>query len=89
MTFMFSIACRDAGQDCDYVAEGNTTDELYNNILQHLKEIHGFEYTPSLSLNVDYEKIISEKEGPWKEAFDEAQKNDFKDIEKIVKEKMK
>jgi hypothetical protein len=82
------MACRDAtGYDDDYIATGSTMDELYNNMHHHLKEKHDYKDPPPRAR--DYENIISQLQGPWKEAFDESQKNNFKDIGKIVEEKMK
>lgn len=37
-----TLACRDVGVDCPYVARGETEEELMANILKHGKEVHGY-----------------------------------------------
>lgn len=37
-----TIACRDLGMDCDYVARGETVEELMAAGGKHGKEVHGF-----------------------------------------------
>jgi len=39
---MLSLACRDAGvKDCDYVAKGETEDELWKDGTEHVIKVHG------------------------------------------------
>ena len=38
----FTLACRDAGIDCDYVSKGETKEELMQNASKHGKEVHGY-----------------------------------------------
>lgn len=38
----FQVACRDLGMDCDYVAKGQTMDELMMDGAKHGKDVHGF-----------------------------------------------
>ena len=38
---MKTISCRDAGFDCDYVASGETEEELFSKGGQHAIETHG------------------------------------------------
>ena len=39
---MLSLACRDAGvKDCDYVAKGDTEEELWKDGTQHVMKVHG------------------------------------------------
>jgi predicted small metal-binding protein len=39
---MFSLACRDAGvKDCDYVAKGETEEELWKDGTEHVIKVHG------------------------------------------------
>ena len=38
----FTIACRDAGVDCDYVARGETEEKLFQDATKHVKEVHGY-----------------------------------------------
>lgn len=38
---MLSLACRDAGvKDCDYVAKGETEDELWKDATGHVIKVH-------------------------------------------------
>lgn len=37
---MLSAACKDAGFDCDYVAKGNTEEELLKDVAQHVIKVH-------------------------------------------------
>jgi len=37
-----SLACRDLGTNCDYIARGATEEELLSDIGNHAKESHGF-----------------------------------------------
>ena len=38
---MKTIACRDAGFDCEHVMEGQTEDEVLNRGVEHLVKDHG------------------------------------------------
>ena len=38
----YTLACRDAGVDCPYVARGETTEEVLADASKHLKEAHGY-----------------------------------------------
>jgi predicted small metal-binding protein len=41
---MFSLACRDVGiKDCEYVASGDTEEELWKNGTAHIIKVHGRE----------------------------------------------
>lgn len=37
-----TVSCRDTGADCDYVACGETEEELMTDVMKHGKEVHGF-----------------------------------------------
>lgn len=37
-----TLACRDVGVDCDYVARGETMEELMAAAARHGKEVHGY-----------------------------------------------
>ena len=37
-----TLACRDLGSNCDYVARGGTEEEMLVDIRKHAKETHGF-----------------------------------------------
>ena len=36
------FACRDVGINCDYIASGETEEELMANIGKHAKEVHSY-----------------------------------------------
>ncbi len=38
----YTLACRDAGVDCPYVAHGKTEEELWQHATKHVKEEHGY-----------------------------------------------
>jgi predicted small metal-binding protein len=38
----YSLACRDAGVDCPYVARGETMKALFEDATKHVKEVHGY-----------------------------------------------
>ena len=38
----YTLACRDAGVDCDNVARGETEEEVLAEGVKHVKEAHGF-----------------------------------------------
>ena len=40
--YEMKIACRDLGQNCDYVAHGDTEEELIADIKKHGKEMHSY-----------------------------------------------
>jgi predicted small metal-binding protein len=39
---MLSINCRDVGVDCDYVAKGETEEELMKDAADHAVKDHGY-----------------------------------------------
>jgi len=40
---MLTLACKDAGvTDCDYVAKGETEEELWRDGTEHVIKVHGF-----------------------------------------------
>jgi predicted small metal-binding protein len=41
-----SLCCRDVGPDCDFVAHGETEEEIMGQVVQHAKSVHGFEEVP-------------------------------------------
>ena len=44
-----TIACRDMGADCDFVARGETVEELFKNAGEHGRAVHGMtEVTPEM-----------------------------------------
>ena len=38
----YTIACRDAGVACDYVAKGETEEEVMSEAAKHVKAVHGY-----------------------------------------------
>jgi len=37
-----TLACKDTGTECDFVAKGETLDELMGSVANHAKEVHGY-----------------------------------------------
>lgn len=40
------LACRDVGVDCDFVARGNTVEEILQKARAHARKDHGFPDIP-------------------------------------------
>ena len=38
----YSLSCRDSGIDCSYVVRGETIEELWEDGVKHVKEMHGY-----------------------------------------------
>ena len=38
----YTLSCRDAGIECDFVAKGETEEETLAEGLKHVKETHGY-----------------------------------------------
>ena len=38
----YTLACRDAGVDCDFVARGETEEQALTEGIKHVKEAHGY-----------------------------------------------
>ena len=38
----YSLACKDAGVACPFVAQGETEEEVWAESAKHVKEVHGF-----------------------------------------------
>jgi predicted small metal-binding protein len=43
---MKALACRDVGVDCDFVAQGETEQEVMEKTRQHARQDHGFANIP-------------------------------------------
>jgi predicted small metal-binding protein len=43
---MKTLTCRDVGVDCDFVAQGQTEEEVMDKATQHARKDHGFEDIP-------------------------------------------
>jgi predicted small metal-binding protein len=41
-----TMNCRDVGPDCDFVAKGETDDEIMAKVAEHARVVHGFEEVP-------------------------------------------
>lgn len=41
-----TMSCRDVGPDCDFVAEGETEEEVMAQVAEHARTEHGFEEVP-------------------------------------------
>ncbi|MGH9974569.1 MAG: DUF1059 domain-containing protein [Nitrososphaeraceae archaeon] len=39
---MLTIACRDVGQNCDCIVQGDTEEELMKNAVEHAVKDHGY-----------------------------------------------
>jgi predicted small metal-binding protein len=37
----YTVACRAFGNDCDYIVHGETIEELMEQGIRHVKEVHG------------------------------------------------
>ncbi len=55
-----TIYCRDAGVDCDFVARGETEEELFRVALEHGKAAHGMTEIPK-DLKEKMRKLIREE----------------------------
>lgn len=40
------MSCRDAGPDCDFVARGETDDEVMRQVAEHARAAHGMDEVP-------------------------------------------
>jgi predicted small metal-binding protein len=49
---MRDFHCSDAGMKCDFVAKGNTDDEVLRQAGQHAQKTHGMQVTPDLEKTV-------------------------------------
>ena len=38
----YTLACRDSGVDCPYVARGETEEAMLKDAFKHVKEVHGY-----------------------------------------------
>jgi predicted small metal-binding protein len=55
-----AISCKDAGVDCDFVARGETEEELFRNALEHGRNFHGMKEIPK-DLQEKMRKLIREE----------------------------
>ena len=56
----YSLACRDAGVDCSFVAEGETIEQVLTDGGAHAKEIHGYtdEQLADPELNAQLRSVV-------------------------------
>ncbi len=47
-TTVKELRCRDAGFDCDAVAQGQTTDEVMQQVGPHARDVHHIDVTPDM-----------------------------------------
>jgi len=40
------MSCRDVGPDCDFVARGETEEEIMGQVAEHARSAHGIEEVP-------------------------------------------
>ena len=38
----YTLACKDSGTNCPYVARGETEEEVLQDGVKHVKEVHGY-----------------------------------------------
>jgi predicted small metal-binding protein len=50
---MKDFHCRDAGLDCDFVARGNDSKEILDQVGKHAQSAHKMQVTPELSKKVE------------------------------------
>jgi predicted small metal-binding protein len=68
---MKTLSCRDAGCDCDYVAKGETEEDVLRDAAQHGMKEHGRRRTELLtspkSTRIDWKRVIAriKEELPW------------------------
>jgi predicted small metal-binding protein len=41
-----TMSCRDVGPDCDFVARGETEEEVMGQVAEHARDAHGLEEVP-------------------------------------------
>ena len=49
---MKRLRCRDAGFDCDYEIQAETTDEILQKAAEHVQSVHNLELTPEMAEQV-------------------------------------
>lgn len=42
-----TVSCRDVGADCDFVARGNSEEEIMSQVAEHARTAHNMEEIPS------------------------------------------
>jgi predicted small metal-binding protein len=50
---MKDFHCRDAGTSCDFVARGNSNQEILDRVGQHARAQHNMQMTPEMSRTVE------------------------------------
>ena len=42
-----TLHCRDVGPDCDFVAHGESADDIMRQVVEHARSVHGIDPVPS------------------------------------------
>jgi predicted small metal-binding protein len=50
---MKDFHCRDAGMSCDFVARGDSNQEILDQVKEHARSAHQMQVTPDLSRKVE------------------------------------
>jgi predicted small metal-binding protein len=50
---MKDFHCRDAGMNCDFVARGESKDEILRKTGEHAQKVHNMKVTPDLAKRVE------------------------------------
>jgi predicted small metal-binding protein len=56
--YMKTLSCRDAGCDCDYIAKGETVEEVIKHAAQHGMKEHGKTQEDMTHLQVTLEQLF-------------------------------
>ena len=61
-----TMSCRDVGPDCDFVARGETDDEVMGQVAEHARTAHGMEEVPpELAEKAKASAIPAATASPW------------------------
>jgi predicted small metal-binding protein len=60
---MMELSCRSLGIDCDYIAKGETLDELMKDGMEHAKDAHPEKYAEMMKMTKqEKHKMMAEME---------------------------
>ena len=58
----YTVACRDLGKDCDFVARGDSEKAVFDEVAKHLKLEHGYTgYQMEFPENIEWIKKAIKK----------------------------
>jgi predicted small metal-binding protein len=78
------VACSDAGFECDYVAEGKSPEDIYDNLVKHAEKQHN--YKPlDFSSPQGIKQHIANAEKQWKSYYEKESKIDFRNMKELSK----